>query len=278
MNFDILCRSIEEIINNSICLEYIETNGLLLAKDSAKDKLEILRSCGVDCMLLSISPFHNEYLPVDENKGVYNSITQVFGNNGIFPWHPDYYHYLEKAGTGSPVKFTDYVSLFSKEDIRYQIQNIIYLHPGGRAAFLFADLVGKYPARRFFDKNCIDECSSGVHAHMDFYGNYCAGFCSGMTIGEKSAFNLKELYAKGIDLEDYPILDIVINKNMQSLYEYAKQREFHIDIDRDAYSSPCHLCLHIRTFLFSKYPGLYKELSPDFFYSEMMVRFGMTDL
>lgn len=278
LNFDILCSTVEEINRRNIHMEYIETNGRLLVTEEGRKKLKILKSLGLKCILLSISPFHNEFISLNKNRKVYSNITDIFGDTGIFPWHPKYYYFLEQAGNEAPVPFNNYISFFSKQELHYQFKHIIYLHPAGRAAFLFADFFDKYSAEEFFYKNCALECSSGVHAHIDYMGNYCAGFCAGMTIGTDSGFNLYELFKKGIELKKYPILDLVINKSLKELYEYAFDKGFKIRKDKNTYSSPCHLCMHIRTFLYFNYPGVYTELAPNFFYHEIKEKFQWKDL
>ncbi|MFC2048791.1 radical SAM protein [Elusimicrobiota bacterium] len=274
LEFDKLEKTIEFITGSGLHLEYVETNGLLLTGNNSKALLKKLKKKGLRCMLLSISPFHNQYITVQKNKKVFQNIVDIFGENGIFPWHPAYYSFLEKTGPDRTVPIKDYIQKFSDYDLFNQFNNIIYLHPAGRAAFLFADLFGKYPASDFLGKNCMRECSSPVHAHVDLSGNYCAGFCSGITIGQKSAFNLDKLYSEGIDLDKYPVLDNVIRKNLKALYSFTCEEGFRIDLDLSQYSSPCHFCLHMRTFLFIKYPGRFKELSPGFFYMEFKDSFG----
>ncbi|MBN2407731.1 MAG: radical SAM protein [Elusimicrobia bacterium] len=274
LDIKILLKTVQALIKNRICLEYVETNGRLLAESLMRENLESLKQAGLRRMLLSISPFHNEFMSGTDSRSAYRALTEVFGEDGVFGWHPEYYGFIRKAGDERPVPFRDYISFFTKEELYYQMFNIIYLHPAGRAAFLFADLFEKYPACHFFGKNCRDELSSGTHAHIDNTGNYCAGFCFGIMLGRREGFNLKRLYGRGIDLCKYPVLDILINGDLGSLYDFARKEGFDINVNKSSYSSACHLCMHIRTFLYFRYPSEFIELEPGFFYGEMKRRFS----
>ncbi|MFC2091995.1 radical SAM protein [Elusimicrobiota bacterium] len=273
LNINILKETIGRINELGLLLEYVETNGVLISDDASQSMLQKLKSYGLNCILLSITPFHNEFLSLKKTEKAFSNIVEILGNNGIFPWHEDYYLFMKRLDPHLNIPFKKYIEIFSSTEISYLLNNIIYLHPAGRSAFLFARHIGKYPARRFFSKNCISECASGIHAHIDYNGNYLTGFCSGIRIGRQAGYDLDLLYNKGINYKEYPILDMVINRNIQTLYEYAKNRGFETDIDKEIYSSPCHFCLHIRTFLYFNSTIEYNELAPDFFYSEMKRKF-----
>jgi hypothetical protein len=277
LEYDVLIDTLQEIKNLDLHLEYVETNGKLLTTSSGTEMIKNLKHEGLGCILLSISPFHNEFMSLNDNRIAYENIVNVFGQHGIFPWHPSYYHYLERACPEKTVPFDEYASMFSKREIEDQLTGIIYLHPGGKAAFVFADYINKYPASSFFEKNCKRECSSPVHVHIDYMGNYIAGFCAGLALGNRSGIDLENLYSRGIDTGDYPVLDAVINSNLGRLYRHAKERDFPVDEHTKTYSSPCHLCLHIRTYLYYRFPGKYRELVPEYFYKEIKEAFTPCD-
>lgn len=266
---EILKELIREIRRQGLYLEYVETNGFWIKKKDAEGLLQEIKEAGCDCLLLSISPFHNAFLSVDDNLRAARLIRKVFGENGIFAWHPNYYPFLQRHPMDRPIPFSEYRKAFSREELRYQLTNIIYLHPAGRAAPLFGEIMGLRPARDFFRKNCREELSSPVHAHVDLEGNYCAGFCAGITVGRGSGYHLKELFDEGVSLRDHPLLSLLTQGTLGDLHAFAAASGFHES--PQGYASPCHLCAHIRIFLFSL-PGAgvkYPELAPACFYVEM---------
>ncbi len=269
---DFLRRLVKGVVQKGLYLEYVETNGFWIRKSEPGKLLESIKNAGCNRLLLSISPFHNAFLSMEDNLSAKRLITEVFGEDGIFAWHPAYYSFLQYHLTDKPVSFRSYIKKFSKEELLYQLTGIIYLHPAGRAALNFKEILPLKPAARYFQKNCHSELASPVHAHVDLYGNYLTGFCAGLTIGVNSAFRLRRLFEEGLSLNKYPILSILINESLDSLYAFASKKGF--ISDPKGYISPCHLCAHLRTYLFFS-DERYAELKPDFFYHEM--RKGFVD-
>jgi len=265
IDFERAKRIISYIKTKKITLEYMETNGFLLLKEGVR-KLRELKEAGLLCMLLSISPFHNEFISFDNTKKVFEEIVSVFGEEGIFPWHTGYFYFLKKVSPEKPVKLEDFFKNFSKEEILYQLTSVMYIQPGGRAAYLFSDYMDLHPPEMLFKKDCSRNLSSPVHAHIDYRGNYITGFCSGLRIGKETALDMKKLFNEGISLSDYPLLGMLAGGGLKDLYDFALARGY--KPRPEGYVAPCHLCLDIRVYLYfndKKYPELY----PDFFYEEL---------
>ncbi len=272
-------EGLKELVREAICqglhLEYVETNGFWIRKKDARKMLEEIREAGCRCLLLSISPFHNAFLSTDDNRKAYHMIQEVFGEGGIFAWHPAYYPFLERHPTDRPIPLSNYWGKFSEDEIFRQLTQTIYLHPAGRAVFHFDKFLRRRLAKEFFHKNCGEELASPDHAHVDPFGNYLTGFCAGLTVGHQSAFDLKQLFTEGIPLKNHPILSLLTNATLGDLHEYASGLGFRKS--QAGYISPCHLCAHMRTFLFFlngkeiKYP----ELAPTAFYEEMRKGFAV---
>ena len=257
-------------------LEYVETNGFWIRTADPHRMIERVREAGCSCILLSISPFHNEFLSLDDNIRAYAMIEDVFGKSGIFPWHPAYYPFLRYVAADRPIDFEDYVTHFRKDEIRLQLTSIIYLHPAGRASVTFSPFLDSFPAETYLHKNCWPELSSPDHAHVDHYGNYLTGFCAGLCVGRGAAFEMNKLYTEGINLEDYPILEMLLRGTLGDLYNHALSLGF--SPDPVGYISSCHLCGHIRTWIFHRIEpgGKPPELAPAFFYEEMCRLFSLT--
>lgn len=269
LRMDRLLAVLEKIRCRGLLLEYVETNGFWVNRADGRDRLLRIHRAGCPRMLLSISPFHNAFLSCRDNLKAYEMIVDVFGPEGIFPWHPAYYSVLERVDPDRPVPFEEYARRFSRQEIAGQLTRIIYLHPAGRAAITFGPYMGRRRAAAYDRKHCSGELSSPVHAHVDPYGHYLTGFCTGLQIGEREAFDLERLYREGVVLQDYPILEMLVGGRVGDLREFAESLGFRPD--PEGYVSACHLCGHIRTWLYHHYPERDRplELAPGFFYEEM---------
>jgi len=274
LRMDRLVRAVEGVRGRGLELEYVETNGFWARQPGARGRLERVRQAGCGCLLLSISPFHNAFLSCRDSREAYRMIVDVFGPRGIFPWHPDHYAFLERVAPERPVAFSEYARHFSPRELLHQLTGINYLHPAGRAAWTLARLTERRPAGAFAGKTCREELSSPVHAHVDPEGRYLTGFCSGIQIGDREAFRLEALFREGISLDGHPLLRLLVLGSLGDLLDHAAGLGFRPD--PAGYVSACHLCGHIRLWLFDHLPPEERppELAPAFFYDELRVLQG----
>jgi hypothetical protein len=265
LHFQRMERLIARINRSRLLLEYVETNGSPLLTDT-EAKIRKLQQSGLNCLLVSISPFHNEFTALHDLIRVMGEIVKVLGQEGIFPWHPGYLPFLEKAGTTTPVPLKKYWSFFTAPEIVRQLASVMYIHPGGRGARLLAGHLGRRPAETLLRGPCSRNLASPVHAHVDYRGNYLTGFCSGLRLGEESALNLPRLFEKGLDLSRYPALEMLLGEGLRALYAYALNKGY--TPDASGYGSPCHLCLDLRVHLYHQ--GFrFPEFYPYFLYEEL---------
>ena len=265
IHFPLIKKVLSYLRKTRIIVEYLETNGSFLATDTIS-KLEALKNAGLDCLLLSISPFHNEFTPVREVKRMVHDIVSVFGQRGIFPWHPGFLRFLEKVSVEDTIPLETYFNVFSPSEILYQLTSVMYIHPGGRGAYLLAKHLPCHPPDVLLHEDCEASLRSSVHAHIDYNGNYLTGFCSGLRIGKQTGFDLNKLYKEGVILSHYPLLDILVNKGLKGLYELGR-KEGYVP-QPQGYVSPCHLCLDVRLHLYL-HVDRYEELYPSFFYEDL---------
>jgi hypothetical protein len=265
LHFERLERLIRRISKTSLLLEYVETNGSLLLTEPAR-KIRELKSAGLSCLLVSISPFHNEFISLADLTRVIREVVRVLGPEGLFPWHPGFLPFLEKAGTTVPVPLEKFWGFFNQTEIARQLTAVMYLHPGGRGADLLARHLGRRPAEAHWPGPCSQNLSSPVHAHVDYRGNYLTGFCSGLRLGEEAALALSDLFEKGLDLRRYPALEMLLRGGLPSLYSFALRQGY--EPVGAGYGSSCHLCLDMRVFLYQQ--GFrFPEFYPDFLYEEL---------
>lgn len=263
--FDRIQQIVSRVGRTRLILEYVETNGSTLLTDR-REKLQRLQKAGLRCLLVSISPFHQAFLPLLELKALLRDVLDVFGPGGLFPWHPGYLPFLERFSSRQTLPVSDYFRRFSNTEIRQQLTAIMYIHPGGRAAQLLARYLPCHPAEVLLKKDCSASLASPDHAHLDHEGNVLTGFCSGLRLGEETGLDLDSLYGKGLPLHAYPLLDLLVHEGLGGLYDYAKKTGY--EPRRKGYVAPCHLCLDIRRHLYFQ-EGTFPELYPAFFYEEL---------
>ena len=92
-------------------IEYVETNSAWFKDpNSAMAILLNLRKRGLQTLLVSISPFHNEFIPFSRIQGVIEAARQT--GIGIFPWMSDFMADLSELDVASTHSLKEYEALF----------------------------------------------------------------------------------------------------------------------------------------------------------------------
>ena len=159
IHFDLAKKIISCLSKTRIIVEYLETNGSSLLRNSLP-KLQALKDVGLECLLVSISPFHNEFIPAERIKKLLEDVISIFGGGGLFPWHPGYLPFLEKVSQCETVRLNEYFDHFSPSEIVYQLTSIMYIHPGGRGAPTLAKYLSCSPAEELLDHNCLENLAN----------------------------------------------------------------------------------------------------------------------
>ncbi len=241
---------------NGISVEYIETNSSWF-KDmkSAVDVLASIRELGVNTLLISMSPFHNEHIPFKKVKGVIKACEQ--SNLSVFPWISAFYREIDRFDDNRTHNLEEYQNEFG-EDYLKTIPSRYWVHFGGRAIQTFKQI---YPLQSLESvlqnsRGCR-ELTDTSHFHIDPFGNYVPGLCSGLAIDYQDL-------GKPLDSEKYPIIHILFNDGINGLLDYAcGQYNF---IPEDSFLNKCDLCLEIRKFLVNQKDIDSQELQPIGFY------------
>ena len=97
-----------------VSVDYVETNSSWFKDpDSATDLLLRLRKHGLNTLLISISPFHNESIPFFKVKGVIEAGQRA--GVGIFPWVTDFVSDLSQFDPGQTHSLEEYYQIFSRD-------------------------------------------------------------------------------------------------------------------------------------------------------------------
>ena len=137
------------------------------------------------------------------------------------------------------------------------------MHLGGRAAYFYAGLIGLEPLETILNRNPgpCRELWDTSHYHVDLYGNYVPGLCSGL------AFPF-ELLGEKLPADEYPALAALAGEGPAGLLALARKRGF---VPDKAYLNKCHLCLEMRSHLVGS-GWEHPDLAPTGFYRNLDIR------
>ncbi|MDZ7373485.1 MAG: radical SAM protein [candidate division KSB1 bacterium] len=263
LRFDFLVQAVEMLNRYRLPLAYVETNAYWATSDQvARRKLEALRKAGLRAILISVSPFHAEFIPFERTERAIRIAEEVFGPWGVLLFTAEFYHHLKSLGLHGKLPFEEYRKLVPPVWLAGQIRSHYQFVPNGRGVFQLQDLFPALPARTFLSCSCRNELSYPNHVHIDLYGNYIGGLCAGISVGK--AFDLSQLFEAGSDLEERPYLRLMTEENLGQALRWVQERTGFQPSER-GYIAKCHLCADLRRCLFQH--GLRTpDLSPPEFY------------
>ncbi|MFO7850060.1 MAG: radical SAM protein [Spirochaetia bacterium] len=261
-----LAEVIETARQEGLGIDYVETNAswFILGRESGRSvkALERVKSAGAGTLLVSISPFHNEYVPLAKMK----SLLSACRSSGIsvFPWVEGFLPDLSRFDEMQPHGFDEYIEAFGPNYLK-NIASRYWLHPGGRALYTFFDPETAAPPESLpgADRGC-GELIETSHYHADLYGRYIPGLCAGLGI------DASDLSKGELNREKYPLLHLLYEEGPLALMRYAKE-EFGFAPER-FYGSTCHLCNEVRAFLALETEGRFYELHPLEYYRELKLQ------
>lgn len=248
---------VETAFNYGICLSYVETNAFWGNNPNKYEPiLKELYKLGLRSILISVSPFHAEFIKPQTSINAIKMVRSVFGYAGAFIWIAEFLAILSKHDKAENFD----IKTMGAEMVR-QAADMYYLIPGGRCGYLQPAVAMKRPARDFFMTSCGRELISTAHFHIDAYGNYMpGGLCGGIAMCDYKRAGDE------INLNDRPLLKILYNEGIKGLYEIALKAGY--SELSDGYCGKCHLCVDIRNYLFNNAgENEFIELAPAEFYN-----------
>jgi hypothetical protein len=256
---DKLGTVLEVAARAGIAVDYVETNSSWFRDiESATDLLSQLREKGLRTLLVSISPFHNEQIPFSRVQGVIEAARQA--GVGIFPWISDFISDLSQLDPAKPHGLDEYRQAYG-DNYLIQILQRYWIHLGGRALETFRPLLGKKTFQQILAENpagCSAELTDTSHFHIDLWGNYIPGLCSGLAI-------FRDDLGAPLPQKRYPILTDLFHHGIRGLFEFATEH-FGFSPRRTRYINKCDLCTEIRTHLVNNGYRSSNALQPKEFY------------
>jgi hypothetical protein len=243
---------------NGTDIEYVETNcSWHRSQEETVTLLRELKSLGVDTLLISISPFHNEFIPFSKTTAVISCCEQA--GIGVFPWQQ---HFLSDLGALQPERphtMDEYEQHFGTGYLE-RIPQRYWITMRGRALETYAQFMDKVPVFVLLENNPgpCRELFATEHFHVDLYGNYIPGLCSGLALRAEDI-------DRPVDEYDYPVLSLLLTEGIGGLYRKAVEAwGFSAG---SGYVSKCGLCEDIRSCLSGREDVVSNDLSPRGFYS-----------
>ncbi len=261
---DILLEAVRGAAARTIRMAYLETNGFFAdTVEKAEATLLPLKKAGLPAILLSISPYHNEFIPLRKTLHCLQAGRNVFGEDGVFPWlshflpmlshpdlDPDQPHRLEEVLAVNGLKAND-----------PQLLRMFPITPGGRVPERMREFFIPHPAEDFQAGHCYDILTNVTHFHIDPEGRLFTGNCPGITAGMTPDFHSAK------NLDNAPVFTALALGGPYALMLLAR-REAEFTPRPDGYISPCDLCYSARKALFTKNPSAWPELGPAVFYRD----------
>jgi len=260
LNPDGLEDTLKAAAETGISVDYVETNSSWY-QDHAQGVplLNRLRQAGLNTLLVSMSPFHNEHIPFYKVKGVISACRET--GITVFPWIREFFPEIDSFDERTPHRLSEYTAAFGGDYLE-RIPSRYWIHFGGRALETFSKSFPGHTPEDLCTLNtagCSELCDTS-HFHMDLFGNYIPGLCSGLAIQT-------DHLPGPLSQSEYPMLSLLYSEGIRGLYSMASQR-FNFT-PNNSYISKCHLCLDIRKHMVINCGVKSVELQPEEFYKHV---------
>jgi uncharacterized Fe-S cluster-containing radical SAM superfamily protein len=225
-----------------VYVDYVETNSSWFkTHKEAYTILEYLANKGLRTLLVSISPFHNEFIPFYKIKGVMNACQQT--GISVFPWISDFLSDLGTFHEQQTHSLEEYQQYFGDHYVA-NLPRRYWISSGGRALDTFGQYAPKHSADEIVaaSRHGCSELTEVSHFHIDLYENYVPGLCAGLSIRQEDL-------GTRLSPDRYPILSRLYSQGIGALLTYAAQEYGFVPNDESGYALKCDLCYDIRRFL-----------------------------
>jgi hypothetical protein len=274
LNFPLLLHAVETATELGIP-RYLETSaGWAVNENLVERRFKALRQAGLQAILISVSPFHAEAIPLERTLLAIRIATEIFGEQNVMVYQAQWLDLMQAFGTENPAPLEQYIQVYGSEETGRMLWEGYGLISGGRSGYQLGHLAPKYAAEAFHGDNCAFEILYAPHSHFDLYGNFIPGFCGGISVG--SWRELPMVLARFQRPDFSPIINILVKYGPYGLFEAAVLEYDYIPLS-EGYRGKCHLCVDVRRHLAQN--GTFPELQPRQFYSELITtsKLGLTD-
>ncbi len=219
-------------------VDLIETNGFWATDDRrVADRLAVLTSLGMQRLKISIDPFHQEYVEIEPANRLASMAVEILGPERVMVrWEEYLSEPVDIRRLSQPERDRAYTLAYHEYPFRFT----------GRAAGHPAYLLASRGAGALIHMNCRAGFLGAKGVHIDPHGNVFSGTCSGIVVGNVNQTPLEDIWRTFHPGADGPV-GILCEKGPCGLLEEAKGLGYE---ELPAYAGKCHLCTHVRQFLF----------------------------
>ncbi|MCB2210364.1 radical SAM protein [bacterium] len=263
LNFPLLLHATETATRLDIPV-YVETNaGWVKDLAMAEARFRQLREAGMGAVLVSVSPFHQESIPLQRTLDGISAARAVFGPERVTVYQYDWLPELARHGLTEPVPLTEYEEEYGSRQAGLRLWMGFGMISGGRAGYRLGKWVPKRPADSFAGDRCREELAYAQHSHLDLYGNVVPAFCGGLSLGDWH--DLPRLVGDVRRGRVTRLTAILMDEGPFGLYQLAiDEADYHPP--EAGFTGKCHLCVDVRRHLLKS--GLFEDdLHPGQFYT-----------
>jgi MoaA/NifB/PqqE/SkfB family radical SAM enzyme len=241
-----LCAILEQAKREGLMpLDMIETDGFWATDEQTViDRLKLLDELGMEKLKVSTDPFHQEFVDIEPVRRLARIGTDILGPERLLVrWR----RYLDDPA---------YLKSLSREEKEKQYVVAINEYPcrfTGRAAGRLAELVASIPLETLSPMNCSLSFLGAKGVHIDPFGNVFGGTCSGIIVGNVNKTKLEDIWLQ-FEPGRNTLIETLFRHGPHGLLAGAVERGYKT---MPLYAAKCHLCTHIRQFLFEK--GIAKD-------------------
>ncbi len=257
---DLLADVIRLCGRYGIEISYLETNGFWASSVAqARREFAKLADAGLPGVLISASPFHNEFTPFKRTRNCVEAAREVFGA-GAFVWTDSIYRALDQLDDSVARTCEEFLDAIGATDDPSVLADCYPIKPHGRVV---EAMRGNYAPRcieAIPASPCARTLESTMHFHIDPAGRLFTGSCPGITVA------MADNYHPTITAGSHPIYTRLHRDGPSELANWAMD-EYGYAQREEGYISQCDLCYHVRGHLRSVGPGEFAELDADEFYA-----------
>jgi hypothetical protein len=259
LNLNGLYRVLEIMQEEGVSLDYLETNASWF-KDSASCQAVMgeLKERGCSTVMVSVCPFHNEFIPLVKMEGVIEACQET--NMGLFLWQEQYYRHLSALDKNKTHSFEELEEIWGRNYF-LKAGKRFGLTMNGRALVSYRPYLPSKRAAEIIKENPqgCEELERTSHFHLDLDGNFIPPGCVGITVAHEDL-------GEELNPENYPHFLALRNSGVGELFDLVKNKGF--KEKESGYASKCDLCEDMRRYLLDQ--GLSqktKDIGPAEYYT-----------
>ncbi len=231
-------------------LEKVETNAFWATTDTlTRARLELLDALGMEKLIVSADVYHQEFIPFDRVQRCVELARKVLGRGRVtVRWWDFFNRSTDESGRPADLRH------LNNDEKRAAFAEALDRHADrltGRAADRLAEFFPRHAPDHFAGDNCVEPVLHSRHVHVDPYGNVFPGVCNGIILGNALEQELPALWQNlAENWRDHPIVGPVVRGGSYALFQEAEKLGY--TPLPDGYANKCHLCQHVRQFLFER--------------------------